>query len=38
MIDAVVEWSRTTRGGRQYDLLADLAEPTSCSSAYGLCE
>nr|OAI70760.1 hypothetical protein RSP597_15860 [Ralstonia solanacearum] len=37
-IDAVVEWSRTTRGGRQYDLLADLAEPTSCSSAYGLCE
>nr|CUV15596.1 conserved protein of unknown function [Ralstonia solanacearum] len=37
-IDAVVAWSRTTRGGRQYDLLADLAEPTACSSAYGLCE
>lgn len=37
-IHAVVEWSKTTRGGRQYDLLADLAEPTACSSAYGLCE
>ena len=33
-----VEWSRTTRGGSQYDLLADLDEPTACSSAYGLCE
>ena len=33
-----VEWSKTTRGGRQYDLLADAAEPTACSSAYGLCE
>ena len=37
-IHAVVEWSKTTRGGRQYDLLGDLAEPTACSSAYGLCE
>jgi 3'-phosphoadenosine 5'-phosphosulfate sulfotransferase (PAPS reductase)/FAD synthetase len=37
-IHAVVEWSRTTRGGRQFDLLAG-AEPThSCSSVYGLCE
>lgn len=33
-----VQWSRTTRGGRQYDLLAFLSEPTACSSAYGLCE
>jgi 3'-phosphoadenosine 5'-phosphosulfate sulfotransferase (PAPS reductase)/FAD synthetase len=33
-----VEWSRTTRGGRQFDLLADLEEPTACASAYGLCE
>ncbi|MBA4707551.1 phosphoadenosine phosphosulfate reductase family protein [Aquitalea magnusonii] len=32
-----VEWSRTTRGGSQYDPLADLSEPTACSSAYGLC-
>lgn len=34
---AVVEWSKTTRGGRQYDLLAE-SEPAACSSAYGLCE
>ncbi|HEY6019780.1 MAG TPA: phosphoadenosine phosphosulfate reductase family protein [Candidatus Paceibacterota bacterium] len=33
----VVEWSKTTRGGRQFDLLAELEEPTSCASAYGLC-
>lgn len=36
-INARVRWSRTKRGGRQFDLLAFL--PTqSCSSAYGLCE
>ncbi|WP_337882260.1 phosphoadenosine phosphosulfate reductase family protein [Chromobacterium haemolyticum] len=34
----VVQWSRTTRGGRQFDLLADLDEPTACASSYGLCE
>ncbi|CAN7477617.1 phosphoadenosine phosphosulfate reductase domain-containing protein [Variovorax paradoxus] len=34
----VVDWSRTTRGGRQRDLLAQLEEPSACSSAYGLCE
>ena len=33
-----VEWSRTTRGGRQFSLLTDLDEPTACSSNYGLCE
>lgn len=33
----VVEWAKTTRGGRQFDLLGDLAEPTACASAYGLC-
>lgn len=33
-----VEWSRTSRGGRQYDMLAGLIEPTACASAYGLCE
>lgn len=37
-IEHVVQWSRTSRGGRQYSLLTDLAEPTACSSAYGLCE
>lgn len=38
-IEAIVEWSRTTRGGKQFDLLA--VEPASldaCASAYGLCE
>lgn len=35
---SVIEWSKTTRGGRQYDLLGDLHEPLACSSAYGLCE
>lgn len=34
----VVEWSKTTRGGRQFDLLGDLADSNACSSAYGLCE
>lgn len=34
----VVEWAKTTRGGRQFDLLADLEEPDACVSAYGLCD
>lgn len=33
-----IEWSKTTRGGKQYDLLNQLDEPTQCASAYGLCE
>lgn len=37
-IRSVVEWSKTTRGGRQYDLLGGLADTSACSSAYGLCE
>ncbi|MGO4278249.1 phosphoadenosine phosphosulfate reductase domain-containing protein [Cupriavidus sp. RAF20_2] len=37
-IYAVVEWSKTTRGGRQYNLLDQLDEPSACSSSYGLCE
>lgn len=37
-IASVVEWSKTTRGGRQYDLLADAEPATACASAYGLCE
>lgn len=36
-IRARVEWSKTTRGGKQFDLLAD-DEPRACASAYGLCE
>lgn len=35
---AVVEWSKTTRGGRQYDLLEPTYDANACSSAYGLCE
>ncbi|MCO8321948.1 phosphoadenosine phosphosulfate reductase family protein [Burkholderia cenocepacia] len=37
-VHQVVEWSKTTRGGRQYDLLADADPATACASAYGLCE
>lgn len=37
-IHSVVEWARTSRGGRQFSLLEDIDEPTACSSAYGLCE
>jgi len=37
-IRSAVQWSRTTRGGKQYDLLADNDTPTVCASAYGLCE
>lgn len=37
-IRARIEWSKTTRGGQQYDLLAPAAEPMACASAYGLCE
>lgn len=38
-IDVVVEWAKTSRGGKQYDLLrhADMGEG-GCSSNYGLCE
>ncbi|MGC0154576.1 phosphoadenosine phosphosulfate reductase family protein [Chromobacterium vaccinii] len=36
-ISAVVQWAKTSRGGRQYDLLADIDEPTACASSYGLC-
>lgn len=32
-----VEWSKTTRGGKQYDLLGDVEEATVCASSYGLC-
>ena len=35
-IRLVVEWSKTARGGRQYDMLAE--EAPACSSVYGLCE
>lgn len=34
----IVEWAKTTRGGKQYDLLGNLADSSACSSAYGLCD
>lgn len=43
-IRRAVEWSKTTRGGRNYDLLVHLDEllattaPSQCRSIYGLCE
>lgn len=36
-IDDVVEWSKTTRGGKQYALHV-LYERPACESDYGLCE
>lgn len=33
-----VEWSKTSRGGRQFDLLGGLKDGAMCSSIYGLCE
>lgn len=32
-----IQWSKTTRGGKQLDLLAS-DDPAACSSSYGLCE
>jgi 3'-phosphoadenosine 5'-phosphosulfate sulfotransferase (PAPS reductase)/FAD synthetase len=37
-INAVIEWAKTSRGGVQFDMLADMIDPVACSSAYGLCE
>ena len=33
----MVQWSKTTRGGKQFNLLEE-GESATCSSAYGLCE
>lgn len=37
-IARMVEWSKTSRGGRQYDMIASTATDTGCKSSYGLCE
>lgn len=37
-IRELVEWSKTTRGGKHYDLIPLTEDTTSCSSVYGLCE
>lgn len=36
-IDQRVEWAKTSRGGKQYDLIRTI-QPPGCSSVYGLCE
>ena len=33
-----VEWSNTSRGGNQIDLINVTEEPALCHSMYGLCE
>lgn len=35
---SAVEWSRTGKGGRNFDLFRGGDETPACSSAYGLCE
>lgn len=37
-IHRMVEWSQTTRGGRNFDLITAAMDHSSCSSIYGLCE
>lgn len=36
-IDDAVDWSRTGRGGKTYDLVTAVASKEMCSSKYGLC-
>lgn len=37
-IRTVVEWSRISRGGRQYEMFFDSQEGSGCSSDLALCE
>ncbi len=37
-VEAVIRWAKTSKGGRQRDMMAELIEPTACASAYGLCD
>jgi 3'-phosphoadenosine 5'-phosphosulfate sulfotransferase (PAPS reductase)/FAD synthetase len=36
-VDDMVDWAKTTHGGKQFSLLV-LQEPAACDSDYGLCE
>lgn len=36
-VHQVIEWAKTSRGGKQFSLLTVLDEPTACASSYGLC-
>ncbi|WP_288422996.1 phosphoadenosine phosphosulfate reductase family protein [uncultured Pantoea sp.] len=37
-VDEVVEWAKTGRGGKVYDLVKASMDTEVCSSRYGLCE
>lgn len=37
-IQQVVRWAKTSRGGRQMDLLEELIPSEECKSSYGLCD
>ena len=37
-IDVFVEWSKTKRGGKLFDMFRMLDDGPTCSSIYGLCE
>ncbi|QBQ72172.1 phosphoadenosine phosphosulfate reductase [Serratia phage Parlo] len=37
-VHEVVKWSKTTRGGRHFDMMKLLPVPSGCSSSYGLCD
>ncbi len=37
-IHTMIEWAKTSRGGRQYDFLRTEIDGPLCSSIYGLCE
>lgn len=37
-VDEVVEWAKTGRGGKVYDLVKASMDTDVCSSRYGLCE
>jgi hypothetical protein len=37
-IRSAVDWSRTSRGGRQYNMFDALESIPVCTSVYGLCE
>jgi 3'-phosphoadenosine 5'-phosphosulfate sulfotransferase (PAPS reductase)/FAD synthetase len=37
-IDQVLEWAKTSRGGRQIDMIRVVEERPACESKYGLCE
>lgn len=36
-ITSAVQWAKTSRGGRQFNMFDDLEPQAQCSSVYGLC-